>query len=144
MGIEELDLKVKLIEARVVSLEEFKDFCKDTHQGHIRNDDIHHTTAERHFELINKALISHEAMSSSITDLSNSVKSLSSFIDTNKESLNLIFSILSGLKGMKKAVIRLAAIVAAIGVILGAAITTWSILSSPHILETLMKLGTIQ
>ena len=135
------DIRYTLLEARVTNLEEFKTYCSNTHQSHIKNDDIHHSTSEKHLELINKTILSQDAMSASITDLSNNLKSLSTFFSVNKEALELLFSILSGLKGFKRLILGLAAIISAIGIIFGAGITLWLIFSSPHIVETLIKIG---
>lgn len=143
MNTELIEVKSDIVEikARVSVLEEFKVHCAENHHAHIRNDDIHQNTSERHLELINKTILSQDAMAASITELSNSLKSLSYFINTNKSALELLFSIVTGLKGFKRGILGLAAIISAIGVLVGASITLWVIFSSPHILDTLIKIG---
>lgn len=132
--------KILEIESRILSVETFQEYCKSTHEAHDEKDELHHITAERHLELINKTISAQEGMASSIKSLSVSLGSISNFIKENQNVLELVVSVVTGLRGLKKVILGTAAIVAALGVILGAMITIWGIFNAPSLIDALLAL----
>lgn len=128
------------IESRLHNLEVFQGYCKNTHESHAAKDEIQHITAERHLELINKTISAQEGMASSIKSLSDSLGSISKFIKDNQSVLEMVVSIVTGLRGIKKIILGTAAVVAAMGVILGAMVTIWSIFNAPSLIDALLTL----
>lgn len=135
--------KILELENRVSKVEEFQFYCKEHHESHDAQDRLQHITAERHLELINKTISSQEGMATSIKSLSDSLGSISKFIQENQNILELVVSVVTGLRGLKKLVLGTAAIVAALGVILGAGITIWSIFNAPSLIDALLTLRNI-
>ena len=132
--------KIIEIEHRLEKVEAFQEYCKVNHASHTAEDAVQKLIAERHLELINKTIATQESMAKSISSLSVSMNSISKFIKDNEKILELIVSIATGFRGLKKVILGTAAIVAALGVITGAGITVWTIFSTPDILEAIMKL----
>ena len=132
--------KIIEINHRLDKVEAFQEYCKVNHASHTAEDAVQKLIAEKHLELINKTIATQESMANSVNSLSISMNSISKFIKDNEKILELIVSIATGFRGLKKVILGTAAIVAALGVITGAGITVWTIFSTPDILEAIMKL----
>lgn len=138
--------KLESIDAgpRLDSLESYRSTCENNHHNHSTKDEIQSMSVARHLELINHTIATQDNMVLSIKSLSESISSISKFIKDNEKALELVVSVVVGLQGFKKVLLGTAALVAALGVILGGALTAWSILNAPSLLEALKLMKDLQ
>lgn len=144
--VQELDNRISSIEhldidTRIHALEEYQEHCEVKHNGHI---EIHSISVAKQLELINRTIETQDRMTLSIKNLADNVASISKFINSNEEVLDLLGSVITGFRGLRKIILGTAAIVAALGIILGAGLATWSIFNAPSILDALVALRSIQ
>lgn len=135
--------RVCILETKMHAVEEFQEHCSNSHIAHADNDDIHKLTEEKHLELINQTLLTQSTMAESLKSLSNNIQNLSFFITINKDKLEDLVAILTGIRNIKSAIFSAAAVITAIGTILGAIITMVALIKSPQLLESLLNLGTL-
>ena len=76
--------------------------------------------------------------------MAESFKSMSKFIKDNEKAIEMIVSVIKGFAGLKRLILGTAAIVVALGIILGAVVTTWSILNAPSVIDALIMLRNLQ
>lgn len=130
------------IDNRLDNLENYQKHCENTHNIHSTKDDIQSISVARHLELINRTISTQDSMALSIKQLSDNISSISKFISDNEQVLELIVSITTGFRGIRKVILGTAAIVTALGIIVGAVLATWSIINAPTILDALILLKT--
>lgn len=135
--------KILEIDERLSNVEAFQKFCENNHASHTAEDALQKRISEKQLELINKTISAQESMAASVNSLSNSMNSISKFIKDNEKVLELIVSVVTGFRGIKRLILGTAAIVAALGVIVGAGVTVWSIFNAPDILEAIIRLRDI-
>lgn len=136
--------KIIDLERRLQAREAFEVYCKNTHTTHDSRDETHSLAAAKHLELINDIIASQSNLNSSVSSLAESFKSMSKFIKDNEKAIEMIVSVIKGLAGLKRVILGTAAIVVALGVILGAVVTTWSIINAPSVLDALIMLRDVK
>lgn len=136
--------KILEIEQRLAAREAFETYCRNTHITHDSRDESHNLAAARHLELINGILASQTKLNSSVSSLAQSFESMSKFIKDNEKTLEMLVSIIKGFSGLRRVILGTAAIVVALGIILGAAVTTWSIINAPSVIDALIMLRNLQ
>ena len=94
--------KIIEINHRLDKVEAFQEYCKVNHASHTAEDAVQKLIAEKHLELINKTIATQESMANSVNSLSISMNSISKFIKDNEKILELIVSIATGFRGLKK------------------------------------------
>ena len=94
--------KIIEINHRLDKVEAFQEYCKVNHASHTAEDAVQKLIAEKHLELINKTIATQENMANSVNSLSISMNSISKFIKDNEKILELIVSIATGFRGLKK------------------------------------------
>lgn len=127
------------IQTKLHRLEEYQKFCEETHQSHSKRDIEHDNLYNQHEQLLKTVIETQNSMVKSMEASSHSLDVLSSFVKKHEPVLELLVSVITGLKGLKKLLLTVAAVVTAIGVILGAGITIWSIFNTP-VLELLLNI----
>lgn len=132
--------KILEIDERLSNVEAFQKFCENNHASHTAEDALQKRISEKQLELINKTIAAQESMAASVNSFMNSI---SKFIKDNEKVLELIASVVTGFRGIKRLILGTAAIVAALGVIAGAGVTVWSIFNAPDILEAIIRLRDI-
>lgn len=136
--------KIIDLERRLQAREAFEVYCRNTHTTHDSKDETHSLAAAKHLELINDIIASQSNLNSSVSSLAESFKSMSKFIKDNEKAIEMIVSVIKGFAGLKKIILGTAAIVVALGVILGAVVTTWSIINAPSVLDALIMLRDVK
>lgn len=94
--------KIIEIAHRLEKVESFQEYCKVNHASHTAEAAVQKLIAEKHLELINKTIATQESMANSVSSLSVSMNSISKFIKDNEKILELIVSIATGFRGLKK------------------------------------------
>lgn len=136
--------KIIDIERRLQAREAFEVYCKNTHTTHNSRNESHSLAAAQHLELINGIIASQSSLNSSVSSLAESFKSMSKFIKDNEKAIEMIVSVIKGFAGLKRLILGTAAIVVALGIILGAVVTTWSIINAPSVIDALIMLRNLQ
>lgn len=131
---------IKEIQTKLQELEVYKKACEDTHNAHSQRGKEHDHLYNQHEQLLKTVINTQNSMVKSMQTSSHSLEILSLFVKKHEPILELLISVITGLKGLKNVLLTIAAIVTAIGVIIGAGITIWSIFNTP-IVEVLLSIG---
>lgn len=124
---------IKEIQAKLQNLENYRKSCEDTHQSHSKRGTEHDNLYNQHEQLLKTVINTQNSMVKSMHASSQSLEVLSSFVKKHEPVLELLISVITGMKGFNKLILTMAAIITSLGIIMGAGVAIWSVFNTPII-----------